>query len=168
MTAVDKLKPKHKLFLYKYLETLNGTQSYISVYGSTNYDVAKSGAHKLLSRDDIKAALNELATNDVDRDILVLRMRQLLEFDLTELLDERFQVDLNKIRTSGLGWVVTAIKPTGEVVLIDKNKVLDMLARVYRLYEESVITVNLDGKLTIEDQLNSKLDALASVLNESA
>lgn len=161
---MNNLTAKQKKFIHEYLKSLNATQAYLAVY-KCSYDSAKMGGYRLLQNDNIKSALKELAVNDIDKNILVLRMRQLLEFDITEVLDDTDQIDLNKIRDSGLGWVVTAIKPNGEVVIVDKNKVLDMLAKVYKLYDDQQLTVNLQNKLDVQQQLTHKLDALADMLN---
>lgn len=159
------LSAKHQKFVSEYIKHLNAAQAYLAVYKCAP-STARTAASKLLQRDDVKQALAELMSIST-KDTLIHRLNLLVELDILNYLTEgdQPQIDLNKLRDAGLGWIVAQIRPSGEVVLISKDKILEMLAKAYSLYTDNGITVNIEEKLSIQDKLNNKLDELQSVID---
>ena len=69
-------------FIYRYLETLNATQSYMEVY-ECSYDSAKANAYRLLAKDSTTKAINEIVSSqssnvDVQEFELIAQLKNIM------------------------------------------------------------------------------------------
>lgn len=140
----------------------------MAAYPNSTPKDAYNSAYDLFQKPEIKSAIEELLDQELESQKIVLkRIVSLIEFDLTQFLDEENSVDLAKLKEAGLGWIVKGIRHTKygtEIYLIDKDKVLDMLAKAHSLYDGLNIEINLNGNLDKEREVTAKLEQIRTKL----
>lgn len=161
---IEKLSPQHKRFVYAYVACLNKTQAYLIAYPNSTAKDAKNSAYRLAQQEDIKEAIEEVLATELENQKTVLRrLVTLIEFDLTEYLNDALEIDVTRLNKDGLGWIVKGIRQTkfgNEIYLIDKDKVLEMLSKAHNLFDGTKIEVNFNERLNSENLLNEQLAAI--------
>lgn len=161
---IEKLSPEHQRFVYAYVATLNKTQAYLTAYPNSSIQAARDSAYRLFNKPEIKEAVEEVLNTELETQKSILkRLVTLIEFDLTQYLNENLQVDITKLKNDGLGWIVKGIRQTkygNEIYLIDKDKIIEMLAKAHKLFESTQIEVNFTERLNAENILNDQLESI--------
>ena len=98
-TSQEKLTPKQSLFIDHYIETLNGTESYLKTFGTQNRVTAATESSKLLRNPQIKAEVDRRL--EALRDPLIASAQQVLTF-LTEMMGKEDAKDTDRIRAAEL------------------------------------------------------------------
>lgn len=93
------LTPKQSLFIDHYIETLNGTESYLKAFGTHNRDTARSQASMLIANHNIKAEIDRRL--EALRDPIIASAQQVLTF-LTEMMGKEDAKDTDRIRAAEL------------------------------------------------------------------
>ena len=81
LTKEKTIYPRERKFIENYIKTLNGTQSALASYNTTDYSTAGVIAHENLNKPKIKAEIERLLSeNSIDLgDILKVHRRNLLQ-----------------------------------------------------------------------------------------
>ena len=93
MTKKNKLTPKQKRFVDKYLETGNGTRSALEAYDTEDYNTAHSIASENLQKPTIMAYLEQKGINAANRVIELSRQSDNLTVALNaskDILDRAY------------------------------------------------------------------------------
>ena len=93
------LTPKQSLFIDHYIETLNGTESYLKAFGIQNRETARSQASILIANRNIKAEVDRRL--EALRSPLIASAQQVLTF-LTEMMGKEDAKDTDRIRAAEL------------------------------------------------------------------
>jgi hypothetical protein len=160
---IEKLSPQHQRFVYAYCSNLNKTKAYLTAYPDSSLPTARDSAYKLFNKQEIKDAIEQVLATELETQKTILkRLVTLIEFDLTEYTVGD-TIDIEKIRSSGLGWIVKGIRPTKygtEIYLIDKDKVLEMLSKAYNIFSDASIEIDFKERLNAEQLLNDQLESI--------
>ena len=93
------LTPKQSLFIDHYIETLNGTESYLKAFGIQNRDTARSKASMLIANRNIKAEIDRRL--EALRSPLIASAQDVLTF-LTDMMGKEDAKDTDRIRAAEL------------------------------------------------------------------
>lgn len=93
------LTPKQSLFIDHYIETLNGTESYLKAFGIQNRETARCQASILIANRNIKAEIDRRL--EALRSPLIASAQQVLTF-LTEMMGKEDAKDTDRIRAAEL------------------------------------------------------------------
>ena len=93
------LTPKQSLFIDHYIETLNGTESYLKAFGTQNRVTAATESSKLLRNPQIKAEIDRRL--EALRDPIIASAQQVLTF-LTKIMGKEDAKDTDRIRAAEL------------------------------------------------------------------
>lgn len=161
---IEQLTPEHQRFVYAYCANLNKTQAYLTAFPSSSIQAARDSAYRLYQKPEIKEAVEEILNTQLETQKVVLRrLVSLIEFDLTDYLTEANQIDVKKLNADGLGWLVKGLRQTRygtEIYLIDKDRILEMLAKAHKLFESTQIEVNFTERLNAENLLNDQIESI--------
>lgn len=166
------LPEQHQRFVDSYIHCLNYRHAYQDAYPLiTNADTAKVNGSRLASQPEVKEAIKEqLLLYSKDKSETLQRIFQLIDFDLSDYLDPQYKVDVSKLNASGMGWIIKGIKQMKfgtEIVLMDKDKALENLAKIHQLFNDNqTVNVNINQEISAKQQLESKLKELDKKLNQ--
>jgi phage terminase small subunit len=93
------LTPKQSLFIDHYIETLNGTESYLKAFDAHNRVTAATEGSKLLRNPQIKAEVDRRL--EALRSPLIASAQQVLTF-LTDMMGKEDAKDTDRIRAAEL------------------------------------------------------------------
>ncbi len=171
MTSYEQLSEVHKRFVDSYIHCLNYRKAYQDAYPLANADTANTNGSRLASYPEVKQAIVEqLKLYSKDKSETLHRILQLLDFDLTNYLSWDYKVDIDKLNQAGLGWIIKGIKQMKfgtEIVLMDKDRALENLAKIHMLFNDSAtVNVNINQEVSAKQQIEDKLKALDEKLNK--
>ena len=161
---IETLTPEHQRFVYSYVACLNKTKAYLVAFPDSSLKAARDSAYRLAQKPDIKEAIEEVLNTELETQKSVLRrLVALIEFDLTNYLNDELEIDIKRLNADGLGWIVKGIRQTkygNEIYLIDKDKVIEMLSKAHNLYDNTKIEVNFTERLNAEKLLDEQLESI--------
>lgn len=164
----ETLSEQHKRFVESYVACLNYRRAYQVAYPNCkNYTTARTEASKLGRSPTIKAAIQEkLKEVTITKDDILGRMIQLIEFDLTEFMVGD-SIDFNALKESGYGWLVKGVKfgKFNELMLMDKDRALENLAKIMQMFSDNNISINLGNEISSREHLDQKMKSLHEKLN---
>ena len=165
----EQLTAAHKIFVDSYVDCLNYKKAYHDVYPEVTPLTAKTQGSQLAAKDYIKKAIVEkLQERSIDKTETLDRIIKVIQFDLTDYLSEGFYLDIERLNADGFGWLLKGYKKAKfvEVMLMDKDKALENLAKIHQLFaDNSTVNVNINQEISAKEQLNQKLLELDSKLN---
>lgn len=169
MTSYENLSLQHKRFVDSYVDCLNYRKAYQDAYPLSSVDAAYTNGSRLATNPNVRKAIFEkLKLYPRDKTETLQKIFLLLDFDLTEYLADDLTVDVDKLNASGLGWMIKGIKQLkygSEIVLMDKDRALENLAKIQGLFEDKQqVTINITQEVSAAAQLNRKLQDLDSRL----
>ena len=150
------LSDEHSLFLDYYLQSFNGTKSYMKVYPDVSYESARALSSLLLTNINIieekNRRIKEIRDN-IPNEIIPYLKNQ-IHFNIADFLDEDGKPDMDKIKNNPIPGLVSSItvkkdtykqgedaeitKTNISFKLIDQQKSLEILSKVLKLYEDSI------------------------------
>lgn len=171
MSSYDNLSEVHKRFVDSYIHCLCYRVAYQDAYPLANANTANVNGSRLAAKPEVKQAIVEqLKLYSKDKAETLQRILQLLDFDLTQYLSPKLEVDVDKLNKSGLGWMIKGIKQMKfgtEIVLMDKDRALENLAKIHMLFNDSAtVNVNINQEVSAKQQIEDKLKALDEKLNK--
>ena len=113
-------------FIYRYLETLNATQSYMEVY-ECSYDSAKANAYRLLAKDSTTKAINEIVSSqssnvDVQEFELIAQLKNIMLSPNTANRDKLKAIELlGKYLNMWSNDVEVNVQPVINVSIVDDD-----------------------------------------------
>ena len=113
-------------FIYRYLETLNATQSYMEVY-ECSYDSAKANAYRLLAKDSTTKAINESVSSqssnvDVQEFELIAQLKNIMLSPNTANRDKLKAIELlGKYLNMWSNDVEVNVQPVINVSIVDDD-----------------------------------------------
>ena len=145
------LNIQQQLFVEDYITTLNGTQSYIKIYGGDNFKSARTKASELLAKPNVKAY----------KEYLLAKRREEMVIEREWVIEQAKDTFLKCCKKKPVyEWDAEEkrLKPTGEYQFDSKGAVnaLDLIAKVcgYNVVKQEI-------KADIKE---SRLDKLADEL----
>lgn len=157
MKAYESLSDKHKLFVQKYCtNSFIGWKAYQETYPDTSKEAAYVSATRLLQNDNIKKAMSEFLTKDIDKDklqdqVLGIYIKR-ATYNPNDIVDEEGMLKKNipediKCCIDGIERMT---RKNGEVDIIiklaDKDKSLAQLAKYTKMITDKI---ELSGELTV-------------------
>jgi phage terminase small subunit len=170
--SYETLPEEYKRFVDSYIHCLNYRKAYQDAYPLiTNADTARVNGSRLASQTEVKEAIKaQLLLYSKDKSETLQRIFQLIDFDLSDYLDSQYKVDVTKLNLSGMGWIIKGIKQMKfgtEIVLMDKDKALENLAKIHQLFDDkSTVNVNINQEISTKQKLASELSDLRTKLSE--
>lgn len=175
------LSNKHQDFINEYfLQKMNGTDAYMTVYPKASYDTARANAAKLLANTSIKAEIDRrLKEKQMSADEVLARLSDMARADISEFVDVSRPGDLADEKYKGKTHVIKKIKrkitrdqygrefEEMELEFYDARQTLVDLGRYHKLFTDKIeITLRdelekllKDGTITPQDILNEFADA---------
>lgn len=167
MENFNNLTEKHKDFCLAYIQTLNGSKAYQEVY-EVKPDVAKRNGYRLLGNPKIKAAVRELVESYFESpNETRSRIQSIISFDIMQFWSSGKGIDGQALKDSGLGWLVKGWRKGKfgeEFLMMDKDKALEMMAKIQGLYSDALVQNNFIEHLEAENVLDDRLSKLRSKL----
>lgn len=166
----EQLTNAHKIFVDSYCDCLSYVKAYKDVYPEVTHNTAKTQGSQLAAKDYIKKAIIEkLQERTIDKTETLDRIIKVIQFDLTDYLSEGFTLDMKRLNKDGYGWLLKGYKKGKilEVMLMDKDKALENLAKIHQLFDDkNTVNVNINQEITAKDQIKQKLAELDKKLNQ--
>jgi len=143
------LSTKHEMFIDLYLKNFNAVKSYMEVYPDSTYEAAGVSSHALLKNPKIITEINkriDLLKERIPTDI-IQHLKNLVFFNINDLLDEDGEVDPKKIKENAIPGIVSGIsiqennseKGSSKRVafkLTDQNKAIELMSKILKLYDD--------------------------------
>ena len=143
-----KLTERQKKFIDFYVETGNGTQSYIDAgYGATSRSVAEANARKLLATNSVRKRIDELISNKDEKRIA--KQDEVLEY-LTSVMRGEIKEESIVVVSKG-DFVSEAQKVKKQVGPKDRNKAAELLGKRYRLFTDRIEHEGLAPVTIVDD-----------------
>ncbi|MHC4073441.1 MAG: terminase small subunit [Planctomycetota bacterium] len=147
-----KLNDRQQAFVHWYLKLPNATWAAKRAGYSGNERTLGVTGHDLLKNHKIRAEIDRLLETHLPspKDVIGLISTR-ATFDVSEYLNEKGQIDVQKLADAGLGHLVKGIKPGREgleIALVDPQTATKNLARYHRLLGSDVsVDVNTTAVL---------------------
>lgn len=160
-TALDILKPEHRLFVVEYVANCgNAVEAYLKVYPKTKYNSARALSSKLLTNINVSEAIEieaEKYWKEKDKNIEKSKTYRLINYcgdvDIEDIFDDDYDIKpLSQISTASKKAIQNIRKierPTKygietrvEVDLVPKLQALELRAKIQKM---------LDNKLDVGD-----------------
>jgi len=161
--TINTLSDEHSLFLDYYLQSFNGTKSYMKVYPDSSEEAAAASASRLLRNDNIIEEKNR-RINEIRKNIpneIIPYLKNQINFNIADFLNKDGKPDMEKIKNNPLPGLVSSvivkedtyrqgddaeiIKTNISFKLIDQQKSIEILSKILKLYEDTItLKVNYD------------------------
>ena len=165
----ERLTDAHKIFVDSYVDCLNQRRAYQTMYPESGYNYAKTAGSDLMAKDYIRnAVIEKLKERTIDKTEVLERMIKILQFDITEYLDDKLNLKLESLKADGYGWLIKGYKKGKifEIMLMDKDRALENLAKIHQMFTDNqTVNVNINQEISAKEQLNQKLAELSNKLN---
>lgn len=163
--AYTDLPENHKRFVDSYVQCLNYRKAYQDAYPLANNDTARNNGSLLAARPEVKEAIVEqLKKYQTPKDDTLQKIIALTQFDAADYTLDDFTFDIAKLRNDGYGWLIKSIEKTKlgvKVVLMDKDRALENLAKIHMLFNDNqTVNVNINQEVSAKEQLQQKLNDL--------
>lgn len=166
---LDNLTEFEKRFVILYAQTLNGTQTYLTLKPDVQENSANTLAYELLRKPHVKEALAVELKNHLNlKEDTLARILTLVTFDPTQYVTRSGYIDLEMLKSDGYGWLIKSFKNTKygtDVIFMDKDKALETLSKIHKLFDDN-LTVNIQQQLTAKDRIDNDLQLLRERLND--
>lgn len=167
MGNYENLSEAHKRFVDSYVHCLNYRKAYQDAYPLANTDSARTNGSDLAAKPEVKEAIKErLALYVRDKSETLQRIFQLIDYDLSNYLNNELKVDVKKLNEDGLGWIIKGVKQMKfgtEIVLMDKDRALENLAKIQQLFDDKqTVNVNINQEISAKQAIEDKLKDLDS------
>ena len=172
MSSYKQLPEEYKRFVDSYVHCLNYRKSYQDAYPLvTDANTAKVNGCRLAAKPEVKEAIVEqLKKYSTPKDDTLQKIIALTQFDAADYVNDTFDFDIKKLRKDGYGWLIKSIEKTKieiKVILMDKDKALENLAKIHMLFNDSAtVNVNINQEVSAKQQIEDKLKALDEKLNK--
>lgn len=149
-----KISDKEEKFIEKYVETLNGTESYLYAYPKAKPSSAKSGATRMLSNDFIKVEIEKrvakrTAKNEITVDRILQELAKIAFSNVGDLFDPKTNamkkvgdIDpstlsaVSGISIDEMGYGKQAMGTTKKIKMYDKIRALEKLGHYVGLFKD--------------------------------
>ena len=148
---LKELTEKQKQFVFEYLKTLNATQSYLKIY-QCSYNTAKVNSCLLLTNTNISKLIKKILEKTLEKEkenlyfLIYQQLLNILQTDITFYLNEKNQIDINKIKENPLPILsFSKNKNNYSIRLEDKTKVREQAMKLLNLFKdnnERIIVIN--------------------------
>ncbi|MHA1342355.1 MAG: terminase small subunit [Promethearchaeota archaeon] len=157
LTAFERLSDKHKLFVKNYIKNNgNQTRAYMDSYPKAKYATARSKGCELVTKDNVKAAIDEEYAkiwkekdSEIEKGKTYELIKSLGNSDITDIIDLENGTltvkDISEIPSEARQWIQslkyteksteTGLDRNIEVKLEPKLKALEMRARVQKMVD---------------------------------
>lgn len=139
-----KLNIQQQLFVEDYITTLNGTQSYMKIYGVEDPAIARSSAARLLAKESVKAY----------KEYLLAKRREEMTIEREWVIEQAKDTFLKCCKKKPVyEWDAESkrLKPTGEYQFDSKGAVnaLDLIAKVcgYNVVKQEITAEVKESRL---------------------
>lgn len=159
---IDHLSDTQKVYIREYLQCLNQVRAYKKTFPNISGPGARARASEFHRQPEIRQAISNLIAEQYPTEQEVLqKIILLIELDLAEYIVDG-SLDLVKFQQDGYGWLIKGTKSTkygNDVVLMDKDKALDNLVKIYKLVD-TTNHFTFEVELSAQELLTEKLKTL--------